>query len=57
MKLLKPLLSFFSLSALAAGCAHANMPKSQILLADLNTPYGVQVTIVSDKTSYNNQPA
>jgi hypothetical protein len=56
MKLLKPLLSFFSLSALAAGCAHANMPKSQILLADLNTPYGVQVTIVSDKTSYNNQP-
>ena len=32
------------------------MPKSQILLADLNTAYGLQVTVVSDKNTYNNQP-
>ena len=56
MKPIKPLLGFFSLSALTLGVAQASMPKSQILLADLNTPYGVQVSIVSDKNSYNNQP-
>ncbi|MBB1385618.1 MULTISPECIES: hypothetical protein [unclassified Pseudoalteromonas] len=56
MKLIKPLLGFFCVSVLSLGIAHASMPKSQILLADLNTPYGLQVTIVSDKTSYNNQP-
>jgi hypothetical protein len=32
------------------------MPKSQLLLADLNTPYGLQVSLVGDNTSYNNQP-
>ncbi|WP_166109699.1 hypothetical protein [Pseudoalteromonas sp. Z9A5] len=56
MKLIKPLIGFFSLSALTLGVAQASMPKSQILLADLNTPYGLQVSIVSDKNSYNNQP-
>jgi hypothetical protein len=56
MKLIKPLLGFFSLSALNLGIAHASMPKSQILLADLNTPYGLHVSIVSGKNSYNNQP-
>lgn len=56
MKPIKPLLGFFSLSALTLGVAQASMPKSQILLADLNTPYGLQVSIVSDKNSYNNQP-
>jgi len=56
MKLIKPLIGFFSLSALTLGLAQASMPKSQVLLADLNTPYGLQVSIVSDKNSYNNQP-
>ncbi|ASM51113.1 hypothetical protein PESP_a3275 [Pseudoalteromonas espejiana DSM 9414] len=56
MKLIKPLLGLFSIAALSLANAQASMPKSQILLADLNTPYGMQVSIVSDKTSYNNQP-
>ena len=56
MKLIKPLLGVFSIAALSPIMAQASMPKSQVLLADLNTPYGVQVSIVSDKNSYNNQP-
>ncbi|WP_166419347.1 hypothetical protein [Pseudoalteromonas sp. Z1A8] len=56
MKLFKPLLGLFSIAALSPIMAQASMPKSQVLLADLNTPYGVQVSIVSDKNSYNNQP-
>ncbi|MBG9989868.1 MULTISPECIES: hypothetical protein [Pseudoalteromonas] len=56
MKLIKPLLGIFSIAALSPIMAQASMPKSQVLLADLNTPFGVQVSIVSDKNSYNNQP-
>ena len=56
MKLIKPWLGLVSLAALSLATAQASMPKSQILLADLNTPYGMQVSIVSDKNSYNNQP-
>lgn len=56
MKLTKPLLGLFTLSALMIGYAEARMPKSQILLVDLNTPNALQVRIVSDNTSYNNQP-
>ncbi|PWS54280.1 hypothetical protein [Pseudoalteromonas sp. meg-B1] len=56
MKLIKPLLGLITINALTLGVAQANMPKSQILLADLNTPHGIRVSIVSDKTSYNNQP-
>ena len=56
MKFLKPLLGLFSIGALTLSVAQASMPKSQVLLADLNTPYGLQVTIVSDSDSYNNQP-
>ncbi|CAM2821986.1 hypothetical protein [Pseudoalteromonas distincta] len=56
MKLIKPLLGLFYIAALSPIVVQASMPKSQVLLADLNTPYGVQVSIVSDKNSYNNQP-
>ncbi len=56
MKLIKPLLGLITINALTLGVAQANMPKSQILLADLNTPHGIRVSIISDKTSYNNQP-
>ncbi|MEL0639903.1 hypothetical protein V6260_04695 [Pseudoalteromonas aliena] len=56
MKLIKSLLGLFSIAALSPIMVQANMPKSQVLLADLNTSYGVQVSIVSDKNSYNNQP-
>tara|TARA_R110002126_G_scaffold65846_10_gene167738 strand:- start:1325 stop:2200 length:876 start_codon:yes stop_codon:yes gene_type:complete len=56
MKLIKPLLGLFSIAALSPIVVQASMPKSQVLLADLNTPFGVQVSIVSDKNSYNNQP-
>jgi hypothetical protein len=56
MKLIKPLLGLFSIAALSPTVVQASMPKSQVLLADLNTPFGVQVSIVSDKNSYNNQP-
>lgn len=56
MKLTTPLLWLFTLSALTIGYAEARMPRSQILLADLNTPDALQVHIVSDNTSYNNQP-
>ena len=51
MKLIKPLLRAYSYRiALTLDIAQASMPKSQILLADLNTPHGVRVSIVSDKT-------
>jgi len=56
MKLIKPLLGLFSIAALSPIMVQASMPKSQVLLADLNTPYGVQVKLISDKKSYNNQP-
>ncbi|MBQ4833865.1 hypothetical protein J8L70_11490 [Pseudoalteromonas sp. MMG010] len=56
MKLIKPLLSLATLTALSLSNAQASMPKSQILLADLNTPYGIQVSLVGENTSYNNQP-
>jgi len=56
MKLIKPLLGLIAINALTLDIAQASMPKSQILLADLNTPHGIRVSIVSDKTSYNNQP-
>ncbi|MEL0648588.1 hypothetical protein V6248_14260 [Pseudoalteromonas agarivorans] len=56
MKLINPLLGLFSIAALSLSMAQASMPKSQILLADLNTPFGVQVKLISDKKSYNNQP-
>jgi hypothetical protein len=56
MKLIKPLLGLFSIAVLSPIVVQASMPKSQVLLADLNTPFGVQVSIVSDKNSYNNQP-
>jgi len=56
MKFIKPLLGLLSFSALTVSVAQASMPKSQILLADLNTPYGMQVSIVSGNQSYNNQP-
>ena len=56
MKLIKPLLGVFTLSTLLFGNAYADMPKSQILLADLNAPYGLKVILVGDNNSYNNQP-
>lgn len=36
--------------------ADAAMPKSEVLLADLETPYGMKVTRITDNKSYNNQP-
>jgi Tol biopolymer transport system component len=57
MKFLKPLFGLLSFTALTLSTAQANMPKSQLLLAELNTPYGLQVKIVSDSNSYNNQPS
>ena len=56
MKLIKPLLGLITINALTLGVAQANMPKSQILLADLNTPHGIRVSLVTDKARYNNQP-
>ncbi|MEZ7279463.1 hypothetical protein [Pseudoalteromonas sp. 68 DY56-GL68] len=55
MKLISPL--FFVLtSTFLSSAVDAAMPKSEILLADLDTPYGMKVSRITDDTSYNNQP-
>ena len=55
MKLISPL--FFALtSTFLSTAVDAAMPKSEILLADLDTPYGMKVSRITDDTSYNNQP-
>ena len=55
MKLISSLL-FVAAGTLFTSHAHAAMPKSEILLADLDTPYGMQVSRVTDDKTYNNQP-
>ncbi len=55
MKLISSLL-FVAAGTFFTSHAHAAMPKSEILLADLDTPYGMQVSRVTDDKAYNNQP-
>ena len=55
MKLISSLL-FVAAGTLFTSHAHAAMPKSEILLADLDTPYGMQASRVTDANTYNHQP-
>ena len=55
MKLISSLL-FVAAGTFFTSHVHAAMPKSEILLADLDTPYGMQVSRVTDDKAYNNQP-
>jgi len=56
MKLISKLAKFISVAALTPVLANAAMPKSEILLAHLNTPHGLKVSRVTEADSYNNQP-
>ena len=55
MKLISSLL-FVAAGTFFTSHAHAAMPKSEILLVELDTPYGMQVSRVTDDKTYNNQP-
>ncbi|MDI4651431.1 MULTISPECIES: hypothetical protein [Pseudoalteromonas] len=55
MKLISSLL-FVAAGTFFTSHVHAAMPKSEILLAELDTPYGMQVSRVTDDKAYNNQP-
>ena len=55
MKLISSLL-FVAAGTFFTSHVHAAMPKSEILLAELDTPYGMQVSRVTDDKTYNNQP-
>ncbi|NMR27881.1 hypothetical protein HH219_20480 [Pseudoalteromonas sp. NEC-BIFX-2020_015] len=56
MKLISPLLGLMATLAITSYSSLAAMPKSEILLADVNTEYGLQVSRITDGDVYNNQP-
>ncbi|MBB1398199.1 hypothetical protein [Pseudoalteromonas sp. SG44-8] len=56
MKLTLPWLSFVATLAVTPNSVLAAMPKSEILLAKLNTEYGLQVSRITNNDVYNNQP-
>ena len=56
MKLTSPWLSLTASLTFMPLAATAVMPKSEILLAKLNTEYGLQVSRITDGDVYNNQP-
>lgn len=56
MKLITRVSKFFVLAAFTPLLANAAMPKSEILLAHLNTPHGLKVSRVTEANNYNNQP-
>ncbi|HCV04947.1 hypothetical protein L1264_03760 [Pseudoalteromonas sp. APAL1] len=55
MKLISSLL-FVAAGTFFTSHVNAAMPKSEILLADFDTPYGMKVSRITDNKSYNNQP-
>lgn len=55
MKLISSLL-FVAAGTFFTSHVNAAMPKSEILLADFDTPYGMKVSRITDSKSYNNQP-
>ena len=56
MKLISPWLSLVATLVTIPHTALAAMPKSEILLAKLNTEYGLQVSRITNNDVYNNQP-
>ncbi|NMM41436.1 TolB family protein [Pseudoalteromonas arctica] len=56
MKLTLPWLSFVATLVVTPNSVLAAMPKSEILLAKLNTEYGLQVSRITNNDVYNNQP-
>jgi len=56
MKLIFKMSKLITLTALMPLFCGAAMPKSEILLAHLNTPHGLKVSRVTEADSYNNQP-
>ncbi|TMN70558.1 hypothetical protein CWB85_15060 [Pseudoalteromonas sp. S1727] len=56
MKLISPWLSLVATFVTIPHMALAAMPKSEILLAKLNTEYGLQVSRITNNDVYNNQP-
>ncbi|TMO12239.1 hypothetical protein CWB59_20930, partial [Pseudoalteromonas sp. S326] len=56
MQIINPWLGLVTLAALSLATAQSSMAKRQILVAELYTPYGREVSIVSANSSENHQP-
>lgn len=56
MNLILKVAQFITVAALTPLVTNAAMPKSEILLAHLNTPHGLKVSRITEADSYTNQP-